>query len=319
MFSLFVSCKDRTANDIGTNHTEESSQILVVINDRLWYGAVGDSIREYLAEPIEGISPPESKFFIEQISPNLFSSRTKNRRNIIVFSDNYNKNSFQFEQNKFTDLQMYFSVSGESKIGLINEFKKNVDSITNSILNSEFDVITKRISRGSIIDPNYFQDKFKVHLTLPSTYKLVSNHNRFVWYKKDIASGNSNVLIYDIPLSRIENNKNTIANNLLFVKDSVNGMYIHSIEDNSFMSPNEGSIPIKRESTKQGRKVYEFTGDWDMQNSFMSGPYLSYAIRDVKTNRYLFIEGLVYNPSMGKRSILMEVEAIINTLSFNDN
>jgi len=49
----------------------------------------------------------------------------------------------------------------------------------------------------------------------------------------------------------------------------------------------------------------------------MSGPYMSYAIRDEKAKRYLFIEALVYNPSMGKRAILMEMEAIVNTLTFN--
>lgn len=316
---VLVGCRNRTTKERITGTNEEPCEILVVINDRLWYGAVGDSIREYLAVPIEGISPPESKFTVEQISPNLFSSRTKSRRNIIVFSDNYNNNSFQLERNKFADLQMYYTVSGESKIGLIKEFKKNADSIVNSILQSEFDVITKRIRKGNVIAPEDFQDKFKVYLTLPTTYKRVSNHPHFVWYKKDIASGNSNVLLYDIPINRIENDKNTVLNNLLAVKDSVNGRYIHSIEDNSFMSPNEGYIPTNRKFVRQGREVYEFNGDWDMQNSFMSGPYMSYAFRDVKANRYLFIEALVYNPSMGKRAILMEMEAIVNTITFSQN
>lgn len=311
-----VGCRDRTVNDKMNNGVEEPSQVLVVINDRLWYGAVGDSIRKYLAEPIASISPPESKLLLEQISPNIFSSRTKSRRNIIVFSDNYNSNSFQLEKNKFADSQMYFTVSGDSKAGLVSEFKKHSDSIVNSILSSEFDVITKRIKQGNVVDPVYLQDKFRVNLILPVTYKLVSNNDHFVWYKKDIASGSSNVLIYDIPLARIENKENTVLNNLLAVKDSVNGKYVHSIEDNSFMRPNEGYIPTNRDVVRQGRKVYEFTGNWDMQNSFMSGPYMSYAFRDTAANRYLFIEALVYNPSMGKRRILMEMEAIINTLTF---
>lgn len=316
MFFTLVSCKDRTTKDMHDSSTEGPCEVLVVINDKLWSGPVGDSIREYLAVPIEGISPPEAKFLIEQISPNLFSSRTRNRRNIIVFSDNYNQNSFQLEKNKFADLQMYFTVSGDSKVGLVNELRKNADSIVSSILASEFEVITKRLLKGSLVDHHFFVDKFRVYLTLPTTYKLVSNNDHFVWYKKDVASGSSNVLIYDIPINRIENKENTVINNLLKVKDSVNGKYIHSIEDNSFLSPNKGYMPSNKEVVKQGRRVYELEGDWDMQNSFMSGPYLSYAFRDEAANRYLFIEALVYNPSMGKRGILMEMEAIINTLTF---
>lgn len=315
LFMLF-SCKERTANDKEINSTEEPCQVLIVINDRLWSGSVGDSIREYLATPIEGITPPEAKFLISQISPNLFSSRTKGRRNIIVFSDNYNNNGFQLEKNKFANTQLYFTVSGDSKAGLVNELRKNADSIVNTILTSEFEVITNKLLKGSLVDANFFQDKFRVNFTLPTTYKLVSNSDHFVWYKKDVASGSSNVLIYDIPIKRIENVDNTVINNLLAVKDSVNGKYIHSIEDNSFLSPNEGNMPTNKQFVRQGRTVYEFNGDWDMQNSFMSGPYMSYAFRDEKAKRYLFIEALVYNPSMGKRAILMEMEAIVNTLTF---
>lgn len=312
-----IGCKDRSIKDTHKSSSEGPCEVLIVINDKLWLGAVGDSIREYLAIPIEGITPPEAKLMIEQISPNLFSSRTKSRRNIIVFSDNYNQDSFQLDKNKFADLQLYFTVSGDSKKGLVTELKKNADFIVNTILDSEFEVITKQLLKGSLVDASFFQDKFRVDLTLPTTYKLVSNNEHFVWYKKDIASGSSNVLMYDIPISRIENKRNTVINNLLEVKDSINGKYIHSIEDNSFLSPNKGYMPSNYQVVKQGRQVYEFEGDWDMQNSFMSGPYLSYAFRDEIANRYLFIEALVYNPSMGKRGILMEMEAIINTLTFN--
>ncbi|WP_230493122.1 DUF4837 family protein [Myroides odoratimimus] len=318
LFAL-MGCRDRSAKNRSNNPMDEPHQILIVINDRLWYGSVGDSIREHLAVPIEGITPPESTFSLEQISPNLFSSRTKNRRNIIVFSDNYSNNSFLFEKDKYTAGQMYFTVSGDSRKGLISEFKKNSDSIVSSILRSEFDVVAKRILEGKIVDIDYFQDKFQVSLNLPTTYKLVGSNYHFVWFKKNIASGNSNILIYDVPMDRIENRDDTILNNLLAVKDSVNGKYIHSIEDNSYLRLNEGFIPNNKEFVRQGRKVYEFTGNWDMHNSFMSGPYMSYVFRDESASRYLFIEGLVYNPAMGKRGILMEVESIVNSLKFNES
>lgn len=314
---FFANCKDTPKAEISSKSVGEYNHVLVVVNDRLWYGNVGDSIREYLAASVDGINPSEPLLSIDQISPNLFSSKTKNRRNIIVFSDNHNGDYFSLENNKFASPQNYFVVNGESKSSLINKFKENVDSIINTIHNTEIKTITEDIKGISLVNKEKFEDRFKITIEVPFEFKKISSNEHFVWYKKDVASGNSNILIYDVPLKRIQNDENTELHNILAVKDSVNGRYIHSIEDNSFMKLNEGFVPFNKVLSIEGRKVIELKGTWDMENSFMSGPYLSYVFRDSMENRYLFIEGLVYNPSMGKRNVLLELEAIIQTMRFN--
>jgi hypothetical protein len=45
----------------------------------------------------------------------------------------------------------------------------------------------------------------------------------------------------------------------------------------------------------------------------MAGPFVNYAIRDIKNNRYLLIEGFTYLPSKAKRDHMFELEAIINS------
>ncbi|SDH27716.1 DUF4837 family protein [Myroides phaeus] len=312
----FANCKDAPTTELSTKSVGEYNSVLVVVNDRLWYGNVGDSIREYLAASVDGISPSEPLFTIEQISPNLFSSKTKNRRNIIVFSDNHNEELFALEKNKFASPQNYFVVNGGSKLAVVKTFKKNVDSIIKTMHHLEVATITEFLNASKLIDREKFEDRFKITINVPSDYKEISSNEHFVWFKKDVASGNSNILIYDVPISRILNDKNTELHNILAVKDSVNGRYIHSIEDNSFMKLNEGFIPFNKEISFDNRKAIELKGTWDMQNSFMSGPYLSYVFRDSTEKRYLFIEGLVYNPSMGKRNVLLELEAIIQTMRF---
>ena len=48
----------------------------------------------------------------------------------------------------------------------------------------------------------------------------------------------------------------------------------------------------------------------------MAGPFVNYAIKDTKNNRYLILEGLTYNPSKSKRDLVFELEAIIQSVKF---
>ena len=65
--------------------------------------------------------------------------------------------------------------------------------------------------------------------------------------------------------------------------------------------------------------VYKITGNWETANDFLKGPFVCYAIRDDYYKRYLFIEGYVNNPFKNKRDQLLEIEAIIKTINFNEN
>ena len=46
---------------------------------------------------------------------------------------------------------------------------------------------------------------------------------------------------------------------------------------------------------------------------------MCYAIRDDYYKRYLFIEGYINNPFKNKRDQLLEIEAIIKTINFNEH
>ena len=64
------------------------------------------------------------------------------------------------------------------------------------------------------------------------------------------------------------------------------------------------------------KKAYETKGTWELKNDFMAGPFVNYAIKDTKNNRYLILEGFTYNPSKSKRDLVFELEAIIQSVKF---
>jgi hypothetical protein len=48
----------------------------------------------------------------------------------------------------------------------------------------------------------------------------------------------------------------------------------------------------------------------------MAGPFINYAIKDKKNNRYLILDGFTYNPSKAKRDLVFELESMMKSVIF---
>jgi len=53
---------------------------------------------------------------------------------------------------------------------------------------------------------------------------------------------------------------------------------------------------------------------WDIENEFMAGPFVNYAVRDTINKRYLIIEGFTFAPAERKRNLQFELESIIQSV-----
>jgi hypothetical protein len=46
----------------------------------------------------------------------------------------------------------------------------------------------------------------------------------FIWLKKELVSGNTSLLLYQVPINAIKNN---LVSNIIKMRDSVGALYIH--------------------------------------------------------------------------------------------
>lgn len=316
-FVFCVSCKEPTRKeDVLTPSQGQINQILVVIDDDLWLSNVGDTIRNYLAAGIDGIVPVEPKFDIDQQSPRIFENTAKSRKNILYVSADENRSNFELLVNQYAQPQNYFLVEGSDNKSLLDNFLKNKDSIINRFHKQEISDIQQRIREGALFETVYLHDKYNINIDLPASFKRVFVDTNFVWYKKEIASGNSNILVYSLPFERVKpfETKKAFIQDMDYLRDSVVGKYIHSSEPDTFMNMSVDFEPFNRTINIKGQEVTEVKGSWDMENSFMEGPYVAYIIKEEEKKYYLIIEGFTYNPSMSKRNVMLELEAIMGTL-----
>jgi hypothetical protein len=48
----------------------------------------------------------------------------------------------------------------------------------------------------------------------------------FIWLKKELVSGNTSLLLYQVPINAIKN-KDNLVSNIIKMRDSVGALYIH--------------------------------------------------------------------------------------------
>lgn len=137
----------------------------------------------------------------------------------------------------------------------------------------------------------------------------------FIWLKKEIISGNTSLLIYQIPLNRLKKNSDVVGN-IIRMRDSV-GRYIKGREPDTRMITGEDYAPYFSITTLNGKKTYETKGTWELKNDFMTGPFINYAVVDEEYNRILVIEGFCYSPSNQERDLMLELEAIIKSVKID--
>lgn len=290
------------------------NEISIVISDALWNGEVGDSLRKKLAAPVDGLTQEEPLFTLNQLHDKSFDGSLKKGRNIIVIDKAIN-NDFEFKRNSFCAPQNVFTITGKSIDEILELINIHSDEIIRTIKQTEIKENQERHIEHGLLSEEKLNKLYNISIKVPSTYNYALQDNNFLWLKKDIPSGNTNILIYKVPYDVIERNK-TIVSNIISMRDSIGEKYIHGQEQGTHMVTEEAYSPYIFMTSFKDKRTFETRGNWEMENDFMNGPFLNYAIRDDKHNCYLIIEGFIYSPSSPKRDLIIELESIIKSVKF---
>ncbi|MBF4492487.1 DUF4837 family protein [Flavobacterium sp. JLP] len=290
----------------------KTNTISIIIDDQLWYGEVGDSIRNKFASPVWGLTQEEPLFTINQYPARLLEGFVTDSRSIIVVKK---ATTDKFEITRSKNLpHNTFRIYGKSVDDIICSIELNSAQIIKMIRDAEIEKIQQDNSK-SLLNPAVIKNKFHIDLQIPTGYEYMLHKKNFIWLKNDIISGNTSLLIYQIPLRNFKKKSNVVAN-IIRMRDSI-GTYIKGREPNTRMITGEAYAPYFSNTLLDGKKAYETKGTWELKNDFMAGPFINYAIIDETYNRILVIEGFCYSPSNQERDLMLDLEAIIKSVKID--
>jgi hypothetical protein len=236
---LFCSCNKKQEQDAHKT-SGKINVISVIIEEQLWNGEVGDSLRNKFASPVIGLPQEEPLFTINQYPSKFLEGYVTTSRNILIV--NRGKNSdFKIDEGNNTISQNKFYISGRTANALVEEIEEHTAEIIKKIRWTEIKE-NQRLIDTALMDVKKITDKFKIGIHIPKGYNYVLERQKFMWLKKEISSGNNSVLIYEVPFTCLKKAPSVI-HNIIKMRDSIGNLYIHGTTPRTKMVTEDSYAP----------------------------------------------------------------------------
>lgn len=309
--TFLFSCNDSDKEKV--RYVPESvgnlNSLQIVIESDLWSGEMGEKIRDIFAAPTDGLPQLEPLYSMIQLQPDIYNGFARKYR-LFLHTTIADKDTMYIKKDPFAKPQAGVFITATSEENLVNLLEKNKDRILGIYQKYEIREAQRRINL-SLMRMDSLPERFGVSLDIPSAYRFSSVSDDFYWIRKDLKSGSTNIIIYEVPISNIDNDS-TVISNIIKMRDSAGGGYLPVEDDGQFITTTDYA-PYLFTTEIDGMFAYETKGVWEVKDQYMGGPFLNYAIKDEPNNRYLIIEGFSYAPSMTKRNLQFELEAILKS------
>lgn len=313
-FLLILSCDDKPSDKkILLDSGGKINDVSVVVSNEMWKGRVGEAIRGVLASPIYGLPQDEPIFNINQIPTNVFSGFVKKNRTILMVKMG-KEPGITFNKNVYAQPQKVVTVSGKTKDDIIHLLSENGPKIIETFKNIEINE-KQRLIKKALYNTKTLQEKLGLNIHFSSAYRIAKNDDSFFWIRRDINTGTLNLMIYELPLGTIKENDSVgVVNQIIKIRDSIGKAHIPGPVEGSYMVTENAYTPFHTKTILNNKPTLETKGMWNVENAFMAGPYINYAIEDKINNRWIIAEGFVFAPSVEKRNYVFELEAIIKSI-----
>lgn len=287
------------------------NNLSVVVDNDLWEGSIGESIRNVIGAPLYGLPQDEPLFTMRQMPTVVFSDFARRNRTVLKIEKGKDPDT-KFYENAFAKPQKMVVISGQSNAEIIQQIQDNSKKIISTFKSEEIKEKQRRFSK-SLNKNNNLESNLGLTINFPSAYRVAKEENNFFWLRRDIKTGTMNFLVYEVPLDEIRENEEAI-NDVIIMRDSIGKVHIPGPLDGTYMITEEAYTPFLSSTIIDNKPTFETRSTWEVKDAYMAGPFLNYAIKDEINQRYIIFEGFAFAPSVGKRDYMFELEAIAKSI-----
>lgn len=345
---FLASCSEEVAKKLENlpRALGKSNEIIVLCDQNMWDGPVGDSIVYYYQSAYPIMPSPEPVFDLRHFSYQDIdgeSLRKQLRTYMVVcnLSDTESKITQMVRKDMgeeryrraLEDPEFKSSV-GKDKWArgqmIIYLFANNDESLIQNIKQS-FPAIAKRVNTHdenqikstayvtgvNIATNNKILDKFEVNMQIPADFVIAKEdeEERMLWLRKDTKDATLNIVIEKL---NYKDESQFSSDQVKSVINDFGKKHISSTESNTYLQVNDEDLPLfQYERRINDNYTSEVRGIWEMVNDFMGGPFAAYMIHDSTRNEVLLINTFIYAPGKTKRNMMQELEYVVKSVKIN--
>ncbi|HKK10028.1 MAG TPA: DUF4837 family protein [Bacteroidales bacterium] len=319
---LFTACdssqkdnKDKESDERRLpNSVGASSEILVVMNEGLWKGDPGKTVREFFHQDVPALPQVEPRFSTANINLTALTRKMfKKHRNLFIvdIDEKYDAASISNKKDVWAVPQRYIRVNAPDLSTFLEAFNKNKDGFMQLFHNSEIRRVQRVFESGEDVTmQNKLMRNRGISLTIPRGFFIAKDLNQFMWIRKETREFSQALLIH------FENYRETTQfdrGEIIRRRNQMTRDHVPGPTEGSYMRISDDVSPQMERTTFNGDFAVLTRGLWEVENGFMGGPFMSYTFVDEKNSRLITLDSYVYAPGQEKRDKLLQLEAIMKT------
>lgn len=310
---LFTSCNN--GNSKGKRIVSASSgninNLSVVVDNNLWEGNIGESIRSIFGAEVYGLPQQEPLFTLRQMPTSVFSGFAAKNRTVLKIEKG-KAPDVKILENPLAKPQRLAVITGNTNAEIIEQMEQNSKKIIAAFKDLEVKEKQRRTTKSLSKDKS-IEEQLGITLKFPSAYRIAKNEDGFFWLRRDIKNGDVNFVVYEMPIDAISEGDNAITD-IIKMRDSIGKVHIPGPLEDSYMITEEAYTPFLNKTIIDNKPAFETRSTWEVKGAFMAGPFLNYVIKDEINKRLIILEGFVFAPSTAKRDYIFELEAIMKSI-----
>lgn len=293
-------------------------ELVLVANQPIWMGPLGDSLRALLAAPIDYLPQTEPEFDVMRVTPDGFTNIVVDHRNIlkVVVDPSLREAAVGVQYDVTAAPQIVLTLQGPSEQAVIDYLAANGEKLVYAVRQAERDrAITFAKQFGAPKVEEAIKERFGITMHVPKGYFVAANEPDFVWARFEQANTSQGFMIYSYPASGAK----SLTVEALAAARKKFAARIPGPSEGSYMTNSSVFPPTEvRAFRLEGRLWVEMRGFWDVAGDFMGGPFVSYSTIDTATGYVVTLDCYVYAPKLPphKRNLMHAVEDLLYTVQF---
>ncbi|MFN2428372.1 MAG: DUF4837 family protein [Cryomorphaceae bacterium] len=320
---VLTQCAESDGKRRMPRHSGEPGEVLLVMNEKEWMSAPGDSLRNYLEAYVPLLPQAEPSFSILQFSSGELSEMLKHHRNIIevvIGPDSEGQNKLTYKKDKWSNNQLVFSIKAESEDEFYQILRSELGKAISLINSKEIDRIQRKYKRvGNDELQKRVKEEYGIDMLFPRDCEVYKTADDFAWIKRERIKYKGNTahdITQGIFVYRYPYTSNTLfeQESILSTRDSVLKAQVPGPKEGTYMTTEYLFEPQSEEITVGGKYAVLTRGLWKTENYFMGGPFMSLTTTSEDDSEVICISGFVFAPKFDKREYIREIEAILRSV-----
>lgn len=341
---MFTACNSEVSQKLEPKGTALGimNEIVVIADEEVWKGAVGDTFRYYFESAYPILPQPEPLFDLRHFTPAELSGQPlrKELRTYTILADLSDKESpttamvrKDLGSEKF-DYAMKpggkFSSVGRDKWArgqlLVYLYGTDRSSLSKAIADS-FSAVARKVHQHDAkqLKATIYVDRinqglsekvktrFSIDFDVPGDFIVANDdeENNVLWLRKTGDKADQHIVLQTVPYT---DEKQLSKEGIIAMRDAFGSQYVTSDEEGDVMVVDEENLPVYEYSFKLDNHYgKELRGIWEMTKAFSGGPFNTYVVLNEAKKELIYIDVFVMAPGTTKRDHMMQLDHIVKT------